>query len=171
MIIGVDAGSPDVRTAEHLLAELVELLGEGVVRFGCTHLTRSGGPHVALSLELADPAAVDRIRGVAGVGTGAAAEAVAAHTARASGRAVVFPGCERLVGELSVSELLEVSAIERVDLLSGPPPSPEARIATADFVRPLWDAGALTLHTVAAAGGRLAPFEVRTPTPCCADHA
>ena len=171
VIIGIDAGSPDVRTADHLLAELVAVLGEGAVRFGCTHLTRTGGPHVVVSVELADPDDATSLPAGMAAGTGAAAEAVAAHAARTSGRAVVFPGRDRLVGELSVARVLGLSAVERVSVLAGDPPGPEARVATGDFVRPLWDGGLLTLHTVAAAGGRLAPFEVRNPTPCCVDHA
>ncbi len=172
MIIGVDAGSPDVRAAEHLLTELVDALGAEVVRFGCTHLTRTGGPHVALSLELTDPGALRLLpAGLEVDGTKAAVEAAAAHTTRTSGRVVRFPGQDLLVGELTVQELLDASAVDRVRVLASPPPEPEMAVATADFVRPLWEDGLLTLHTVPYVGGRIAPFEVANPTPCCADHA
>ncbi|MGW4944627.1 hypothetical protein ACWEOZ_23900 [Actinoplanes sp. NPDC004185] len=100
----------------------------------------------------------------------ACAEAVAAHVARTSGRAVLYPGVERLVGTLSVAEVLALSAIERVEVLGGGAADPATLIDTGDYVRPQWRTGALTLLTSPAAGGRLVPFETRYPTPCCAAH-
>jgi hypothetical protein len=47
---------------------------------------------------------------------------------------------------------------------------PSTSLDTNDFVRPEWRAGELILTTMPAAGGRLVPFECRTPTPCCAAH-
>ncbi len=72
---------------------------------------------------------------------------------------------------LPVGELLAVSAIDRVVVLAGHPPDPATLIDTRGFVRPLWQDGRLTLHTVHAANGMLAPFEVENPAPCCAEHS
>ncbi|HYN95169.1 MAG TPA: hypothetical protein VES42_15075, partial [Pilimelia sp.] len=82
-----------------------------------------------------------------------------------------YPGRDRLVGELTVAELLSASAIDRVEVLGGSPPAPDTVLVTRDFVRPQWRTGALVLTATPAGGGRIAPFEVRNPTPCCADHA
>jgi hypothetical protein len=117
---------------------------------------------VALSLVFAGPVP-------AGLGA-ECPEAVAGHEGRSSGRAVLYPGVELLVGTLSVAEVLALSAIEKVEILGGGPADPAALIDTGDFVRPQWRSGALTLTTTPAAGGRLVPFETRHPTPCCAAH-
>jgi hypothetical protein len=149
---GVSLGHPDTVTAEHWLASL-----SPAPVLACTHLVRSPQPHVALSLVLAgDPPGPH------------SAEAVAQHTV--SGRAVLFPGVESLVGTLSVAEVLALSAIERVEVLGSGPADPATLIDTGDFVRPQWRAGVLTLTTTPASGGRLVPFETRNPTPCCAAH-
>jgi hypothetical protein len=75
-----------------------------------------------------------------------------------------------LTGTVTVRDLLANSAIERVTVLGGGPAEPGQAVVTRDFVRPQWMDGVLTLVTTPAAGGRLAPFEVPNPTPCCADH-
>jgi hypothetical protein len=49
-------------------------------------------------------------------------------------------------------------------------PDPQTPVETDDFVRPQWVDGVLTLVATPAPGGRIAPFEVADPTPCCADH-
>jgi hypothetical protein len=175
-ILGLDGGSHDVRAAEHLLAEIVASLGADVVLLGCTHLTRTGGPHVALSIELSSAPAADQLPAglhITGPDSGesAAAEAAKAHQCRTSGRAAWFPGQQHLIGVLPVSELLATSAIDRVVVLGDQPPDPATLIDTRSFVRPLWQNGRLTLHTVQAAHGMLAPFEVENPTPCCAEHS
>jgi hypothetical protein len=72
---------------------------------------------------------------------------------------------------MTVSELLQISAIERVQVLGSPSsPSPDTLVETSDHVRPQWIDGALTLVTTPARHDRIAPFEVPNPTPCCADH-
>jgi hypothetical protein len=88
----------------------------------------------------------------------------------AVGRAVVFDGSQHLVGTLTVAEVIELSAIDRVDVLGGGPASPSARVQTGDFVRPQFVGDELVLVTTPAAGGVLVPFERRDPTPCCAGH-
>lgn len=175
-IVGIDGGSPDVRAAEHLLAEIVTALGPDTVLFGCTHLTSTGGPHVTLSIDLDSAAAAGRLppglqTAQPDSGHGAALEAAQAHHHHTSGRVARFPGQHHLVGVLSVAELLATSAIEAIVVLAGHPPDPATRIDTRGFVRPQWHGGRLTLHTVQAPNGMLAPFEVENPTPCCADHA
>jgi hypothetical protein len=186
-VLGVSLGHPDTVAAEHWLASLAPA---PVLAF--THLVHSPRPQVALTLvfpgavpSFAGAAAAPSSPGTAPVGPGAApiatgapptgfgvacAEAVAAHVARTSGRAVRYPGVERLVGTLSVAEVLELSAIEKVEVLGGGAADPATLIDTGGYVRPQWRAGALTLLTSPAAGGRLVPFETRYPTPCCAAH-
>ena len=87
-----------------------------------------------------------------------------------SGRAVIFPGVASLVGTLSVADVLALSAIDRIEILGGEVPDPDALVETNDFVRPQYRAGQLVLTAMPAAGDRLVPFESRTPTPCCAAH-
>lgn len=164
LVVGVSLGHADHAAAEHWLASLPV-----PPVLACTHLVAEPYPHVAVSLAV--PA------GSPPIGTGedslraAADTAAAAHRARRSGRAVLFPGVHRLVGVLTVAEVLQLSAIERVRVLgSAEPPDPSTPVDTRDHVRPQWSDGVLTLVATPSAGGRIAPFEVPSPTPCCADH-
>ena len=165
-VIGLDGGWPDVLTAEHALAAVVERLGPDAVRVACTHLTRVGGPRVVLSVEVTEATTLPPDL----TGGDAAAEAAAAHRERRSGRAVHYPGQEQLIGVRAAAEIVALSAIERVVAVLAPPVRPAALVDTRGFVRPEWLDGALTLRVAAAAGGLLAPFEIPDPTPCCADH-
>ncbi|MGW3665387.1 hypothetical protein [Streptomyces sp. NPDC005141] len=100
-----------------------------------------------------------------------AAHAVAEHTARTGGRAVLYPGADALTGTVTVARLLEVSAVERITVLGSPEGAAQGRqLITRDHVRPEWRDGRLVLAAMPAAGGALVPFEVPDPTPCCADH-
>jgi hypothetical protein len=176
VIVGLDLGHAEVREAEHWLHDLVRRLGLPAGEAGllaCTHLVQAPYPHVAVSLAATrqlDAAALPQVPDDLAP---AAAHAAGEHAARRSGRAVVFPGVRRLVGALTVEQVLAASAIERVTVLGAaePGPAPETLVETRDFVRPQWLDGRLTLVTMPAAGGRVAPFEVPNPTPCCADHA
>jgi len=166
-VIGVSLGHPDTISAEHWLASL-----PSAPLLACTHLVRTPRPHVALSLVFDHPtpgaiAGADSVPAEAGEECPVAA---AEHVARSSGRAVLYPGVEKLVGTLSVAEILELSAIEKVEVLGGGEADPAALVDTGDFVRPQWRLGSLTLTTTPAAGGHLVPFETRHPTPCCAAH-
>jgi hypothetical protein len=183
-VLGADAGTATVREAEHVLAALLAVFAPSGDVIGCTHLVRDHGrPHVAVSVAGPGlgaaalallPAGYGGAMGELRVGPAelalSAAGAAAEHAARRSGRAVRFPGVDDLVGERTVEDLLAGSAIERVTVLGGPPPAPGTVIATRDFVRPQWQTGHLTLVATPAPGGRIAPFEVPNPTPCCADH-
>jgi hypothetical protein len=84
---------------------------------------------------------------------------------------VIYPGVRELTGTLTVGELMNRSAIDRIHVMAGgEPPPPHTPVDTRDFVRPEWRDGALTLVAMPAVTG-LAPFEVANPTPCCAEHA
>lgn len=167
-LIGLSLGHRTTQDAEHWLREAVQPLGlPGLV--ACTHLVREPYPHVAISLATTGepptglPATAPELRD-------AAERAAAEHAARRSGRAVFYPGVERLTGTLTVGDVVAMSAIERVTQLGGPRPEDGTELDTCDFVRPQWQDGLLTLVTMPVAGGRVAPFEVPNPTPCCADH-
>ncbi|MEU6538980.1 hypothetical protein [Streptomyces sp. NPDC047000] len=113
-------------------------------------------------------------------GVSAAALAAGEHGGRLGGRAVLYPGSDRLTGTVTVAEVLGLSAVERITVIGAPAgpggpddggPDPATPVLTRDHVRPEWRDGRLTLALVPAVGGTLAPFEVPDPTPCCADHA
>lgn len=86
-------------------------------------------------------------------------------------RAFVFPGHHRLVGEVSVHELVSGSAITHVRGIGGAELPAHALVDTQGFIRPHVDGGRLLLLTRPAGEGRLVPFEQPHPTPCCVDHA
>ncbi|GIJ78461.1 hypothetical protein SAMN05443287_109189 [Micromonospora phaseoli] len=169
MILGISLGHRTLREAEDWLDRHVgPLAGPNLVT--CTHLVAAPYPHVALSVATPEP---DRLAGLPSTPPelhDAAIQAASEHTARRSGRAVRFPGAERLVGTLTVGDLLATSAIERVVVLGGASAAPDTPVHTRDFVRPQWQAGELVLVTVPHHSTGLAPFEVPDPTPCCADH-
>ena len=98
-------------------------------------------------------------------------EAVRAQRTGTGGRAVVFPGSRDLVGTTTVADVLQCSAIDRVQVLGAAVAAPQTVLVTRDFVRPRWTGGELVLHAQPAAGGVLVPFESPDPTPCCAAHA
>ncbi|MEV5729051.1 MULTISPECIES: hypothetical protein [Streptomyces] len=162
-VLTVDPGLTDLRAADHLLRRLAAELALPEDTFGCTHLLRDGRPRVALSLTTSAEGCRERLAAQGYEATGGAPDAV--------GRAVLFPGADGLTGTLTVAELLSRSAIDRVSVLgAGGSPDPETPLVTRDHVRPQWQRGELVLTVMPAAGGRLTPFEVPDPTPCCADH-
>ncbi|MDV7220559.1 hypothetical protein [Streptomyces prunicolor] len=186
-VIGVDAGTTTLREADHLIRDLTTTLGLPPGTVACTHLIRTEGRRgTAVSLALPENGSVEEVwRRLTATEMGAAlddrrhgpAEAAAAaaaeHTARRSGRAVLFPGSDQLTGTLTVADLLQLSAVDRVIVVgatSGDSPDPVIPVQTQDHVRPEWREGQLVLALVPAAGNTLAPFEVPNPTPCCADH-
>ncbi|MEV7966396.1 hypothetical protein AB0O34_10485 [Sphaerisporangium sp. NPDC088356] len=182
MILGLDAGSRTVTEAEHLLHDMVKVLGLPAGTVGCTHFVRTatGAPHVACSLALqALPSGIpenvgsalgDSRTGPKDLAEGAAL-AAAEHVAGAGGRLVLFPGHTELTGTLSVAELLAGSSIDQVVVLAqAEEPSRDTLVVTNDHVRPQWRDGRVTLLTMPSLGGRLMPAEVPNPTPCCGDH-
>jgi hypothetical protein len=193
-VIGVDTGAAGLREADHALRRLTDALGgapAGLV--ACTHLVRDPARQVT-ALSLALPGREDARRiwdrlpaALAGFGEDAgaawdqavygpqgparaAALAAAEHAGRTGGRAVLYPGADALTGTLTVAQILAASAIDDVTVVGGPAAGPAVPVLTRGFVRPQWHAGRLTLALAPAPAGRLAPFEVPNPTPCCADH-
>ncbi|HEV7897986.1 MAG TPA: hypothetical protein VGP31_09105 [Planosporangium sp.] len=179
-VVGLDLDHDTVEAAEHWLHDLVNRLGHPAGLVACTHLVYEPHPHVAVSLS--SPVGEEGAPLTAHTGTGApsckrrdedhpgAKIAAAEHEARSAGRAVYYPGVELLTGTLTVGEVIERSAIERVVLLGGAEATPETVLHTLDYVRPVWTDGQLALVTRPAPEGCLAPFELKHSTPCCADH-
>nr|WSY54328.1 hypothetical protein OG999_32135 [Streptomyces sp. NBC_00886] len=187
-VIGVDAGTATLREADHLIRDLMTTLALPPGTVACTHLIRTDTRRgTAVSLALPEDGSVEEVwRRLTGTELGAAlgdrghgpseaaALAAAEHAARRSGRAVLYPGVERLTGTIPLADLLELTAIDRVIVVgatSGETPDPTTPVQTQDHVRPEWRTGQLLLALVPAAGNTLAPFEVPNPTPCCADHS
>ena len=195
LVAGVDLLTESERDADALLHQAVRRLSALEAASGAvlaTHWARACDiAHVALSVELpcADSAdhlweLLDHAFPAAAAGSVArcvgkrrsgpialqlAAESAArAHLVGASGRAVHFPGVGRLVGTVTVNDVLAWTSIDAVRVLAQGAADPEARLVTRDFVRPRWSAGRLVLDVQPAVGGTLVPFEVPAPTPCCA---
>jgi hypothetical protein len=163
-VIGVSLGHRELSEADHWILSLTP-----APVLACTHLVREPFPHVAVSL-------VDTSSSLSGVAETRPALQAAADLAAdlaavsASGRAVIFPGAENLVGTLRVADVLALSAIDRIEVLGSEVAAPEMLLETHDFVRPQYCAGQLILTAMPSAGRRLVPFETRHPTPCCAAH-
>jgi hypothetical protein len=158
-IVGVSLGHREPAEADHWILSL-----NPAPVLACTHLVREPFPHVAVSL-----IGTSSLSGV--VETQPALRAAADLAAvSASGRAVIFPGVENLVGTLRVADVLALSAIERIEVLGAEVAVPEMLLETNDFVRPQYRDGRLILTAMPSVGGRLVPFETRNPTPCCAAH-
>ncbi|MFK0150763.1 hypothetical protein ACIQVK_01635 [Streptomyces sp. NPDC090493] len=188
-VIGVDAGTATLREADHLIHRLLDQLALTDDVFACTHLFRTDerrGTAVSLTVPQVDvddvwrelPKALPEGTGLAladrthGPDDAVATARQAAAAPPAAGRAVAYPGVAHLTGTVTVADLLDRTAVERLVVLGAPDAElpPTAEVMTQDHVRPEWRDGVLTLVLVPAAGGLLAPFEVPNPTPCCADH-
>ncbi len=195
LVAGLDLLTERERHADELILTFVAALhargGSGIT--AATHWARIGElRHITLSVEsaslksdvfwealwdTASAASQDTTGVILGEGyVGPPAwrhlveNAVAAHTGRSGGRAVIFPGSATLTGLVSVAELLDTSAIDRVRVLAGGEVNPATVINTRGFLRPRWSDGELILDTQPASGGTLVPFETPSPTPCCAAH-
>lgn len=170
--LGLDAGHGTVAEAEHWLDDVLAATGldgvDGVV--ACTHLVRAPWPHVAVSLAVPGAEIPDGLPAVPEPLARAAGQARAEHLAGRSGRACHFPGRDALTGTLTVAALLTRSAIDEVVVLGAPPPGPDTLVDTRNHVRPRWSGGRLTLVTTPGPQGRIAPWELPSPTPCCAHH-
>lgn len=182
VVLGFAAGHTDRAELEHLLADVVQRYGPVVL--ACTHIVDG---RWAGSVQLTGPAP-DAARfadelGVAFAVRPSSAGAVGEHAwrsgaeqaadrmrSRSEGRAVVFAGQDRLVGEMPVDDVPGLSAIDAVVGIAGTPTA-GATLVTREFVRPVLLAGRLVLEVrPIGADGAVAPFEVPNPTPCCADH-
>lgn len=167
-VLALDLGHATVTDAEHWLATLPPVPG----LVACTHLVHGENARVVVTLAAPgplDPATLPPpAQRHAAPADGAALAAARSHAAGTAGRAVLYPGAQLLVGELTVADLLAHSAIERVKVLGGVAlPESGTLVDTRSFVRPQWMDGILTLVATAAPNGRIAPFEVPNPTPCC----
>lgn len=169
-VLGLDLGHTTTVAAEHWLADLPPVPG----LVACTHLVHHGRRRVVITL--AAPGGVDAstlpprpVPGAPHDDDGAALDAARDHAAGRAGRAVIYPGIDALTGILSAADLLAKSAIQRIRLIGGvrPEVTPDTLVDTRDFVRPQWLDGELTLVATPAPAGRIAPFEVPNPTPCC----
>jgi hypothetical protein len=160
-ILAFDLGHRDTVAAEHWLAAVPG--GPGLV--ACTHFVHGPRPRVVITL-----AGIDLTVFPPPEPSEAATAAREDHAVGRAGRAVLFPGVRALTGTLPADDLLALSAIDDVRVIGGPPAAPETLIDTRDFVRPQWENGRLILVATPAPGGRIAPFEVPNPTPCCANH-
>jgi hypothetical protein len=199
-VIGVDAGSANLKEADHLIHRLMDQLALPPGTLACSHLVRTAPRHrTAISLALPDPATADAIwdrlvvllAGPDQPTTAAAlsdraygppeaafsaAQAASEHSRKQGGRAVVYPGVQHMTGTVTVAEVLTGTAIDRITVLGTPPDDPRGpdgsvRVTTRDHVRPEWRDEQLVLTLTPAPRGMLAPFEVPNPTPCCADHS
>ncbi len=188
-VVGLDAGSPTIPAAEHWIHAVVADLGRSPALVACTHVASRPYPHVAISLSMTarlprvqlpkraaavvahgGTAPVVAARDVGGRLVASAARAAADHAVGRGGRAVIYPGIERMIGTVRVADVLARTAIERVTVLDGSPPGvaeppPEAKLDTRDHVRPHWSCGKLTLLVRPASGGCLLPFEGPQPIP------
>ena len=191
-VLGVDTDRADTLDVDHLVAGLADRLPAGAVV--CTHLVRDDRPHVAVSVDVpgrlgsSARAAVAAVFGscplvvelladegvaIAGDGDvpGGARLAASEALTGTGGRAVLYPGCDALTGELTVGDLLARSGVDRVVDLTGSGVDPTVLVWTRDFVRPLRSGNRLELSVQPAADDRVVPFEDPDPTPCCAVHA
>ncbi|NHC43793.1 hypothetical protein [Motilibacter aurantiacus] len=193
IVVGASALHADRHLAEHLLEGLlgaVAATGAGAAgAVACTHLVAAPHRHEAVSVEVgARPgpavdavALAERLGPEAGVvvvdssgarqaagpaaQVAAALEAASAHATRSGGRAVVFPGQESVTGDMPVSELLALTAIDRVRSSQGAY-APEAVVVTRGYVRPQYADGRLVLLCEHADPTRLLPWEIENPAVC-----
>lgn len=135
--IGLSLGHSTVREADAWLHHLVRGLGLPPDRLvACIHLVLVPRPHAAVSID--GPVHPTDLPPTDPELAAAAEQAVRAHAGRSAGRAVCYPGVSALTGTLTVADLLAASAIERVTVLDGPPPSRtrRSRRATLERCRP-----------------------------------
>ncbi len=81
-----------------------------------------------------------------------------------------FPGSDRLPTELTVTALLETTAVDEVVSLGGAPVRADGVVRTQDFLRPVMTLGRLRLQVRPGSRSTLVGFEQPHPTPCCSDH-
>jgi len=182
--VGLAAGHTDRAELEHALAQVAER--HGPVVLACTHivdgrwagsvqLTGPAPGRDTLAARLSDELGV-AVVAVPGTRAGdpvwvpAAGQAAERLRARSEGRAVVFAGQDRLVGDVPADDVPGMCAIEDVIGIAGTPTA-GVTLVTREFVRPVLAGGRLVLEVrPIGSDGAVAPFEVPDPTPCCAAH-
>ncbi|MBN1172290.1 MAG: hypothetical protein JXA67_08950 [Micromonosporaceae bacterium] len=189
-VLGLDLGHRTVPAADRWIQHVIAPLARSSSLTACTHVISRPYPHVTISIVCRGQIEVYRQLHALGKAafaadqrsapaedppsgepsasgpptTPTAALAANDHALRRAGRAVVYPGVERLSGTLRIEEVLATSAIERVTVLDGGPPGSaeppgDAKLDTRDYVRPQWSCGALTLLVRPTEIGHLVPFE------------
>jgi hypothetical protein len=155
---------------EHALDGVGADVGEGWV---FTHEVRTPEPHYAVLACTSTPlgagplVALERRLGVRPAAPPAGDPAWAQLLAGDGPRAVRFPGQDALPDEPTVRALLAGTAIEALAVLGGGAIQNDDVVVTRGFLRPLLRGGRLVLPVLPAGAGRVAPFEVPDPTPCC----
>ncbi|MEE1764317.1 hypothetical protein [Streptomyces sp. SP18BB07] len=116
----MDAGTKDLRAADHLLQALAVEVALPEDAFGCTHPVCGDRPRVGLSFTLpSEPflrTARERLT--------ARRYEVTPGVPDAAGRAVVHPGESSLTGTLTVAHLLDRSTTDRGRYWARPPDRP-----------------------------------------------
>lgn len=164
-VLALDLGHTDVGEAERWLAQLPPVPG----LVACTHVVPGEPARVVVTLAAPGrldptdlPPAAERRPTPA---DGAALAAARAHATGVGGRAVVFPGSDRLRGLLPVADVLAHSAIGRVTVVGEEPePADHTLVDIGEVIRPQWMDGVLTLIATPTVEGRLTPVEVPADT-------
>jgi hypothetical protein len=187
LVAGVEIGVPSESAAEWVVSSMADRLrGLGLreTTIGSHLMSTPGGlPRVALSICLPSTSDVDagwwlvreslppgepdrraicldeRRHGPVALQR-LALRAVHEHRERSAGRVIVFPGVEDLVGTVTLAQVLERTAVQRVVALGGGVLDPWDRLVTRGRVRPRWSHGELVLHVRQAAEGAVIPLEV-----------
>ncbi len=175
-VVALDGGWTDLGAAEHAALSVLDAMGaDGADATVCTHVLRLAtenryGVTIAASGALPAPAAgAFAVR--AGPGdVGPLGRLAVDHAERTGGRAIRFPGQDRLRGRMAFADVVGLSAIDALQH-TGNPPNAGAALDTRSFVRPVFAYGALVLLTQPGLDGDVMPFEVENPTRCCEFHA
>ncbi len=177
-VVAIDGAHFDMETLDHNLTTALALAGAVVesksdVLAGdvCTHIF---GGHYAATIAVRRPLAEVAGSSLAALSTAVTAlqfgpgpsEIARRHAERTSGRFVRFRGKDAAVGDITVGELLERTAVEAVYELGGATLNSDALVTTFDHVRPQFDKGRIVLLVCPRADGSFQPFEVRSPARC-----
>lgn len=173
-VVALDGGWADLGAAEHAALSVLDTMGsDGADATVCTHVLRlpTGNRYaatVATPTVLSPPAAAAFAAATPG-DEGPLRRLAKDHADRTGGRAIRFPGQDRLRGRMAFGDVVLLSAIEALQH-TGNPPGPDAALDTRSFVRPIFADGMLVLLTQPGLDGDVIPFEVENPTRCCEFH-
>ena len=170
-VLVLDSGERDRAAVEHLAAARAGAAGCAVLEIA-THVVRppGGTPHYAATVLHDGTAPPGPGSGIGTGHAGCAALLAAAHAGRTSGRMVRFGGDDAVVGDHTVAQLLEDTAIEAVLVVGGSQAPLDAVVSTGGFARPTLEGGRVVLRTRPGVAGLLRPAEVADPHRCCGDH-